>query len=70
MLRNKQGLWAEGNMPQYFFTIRAGDEGTPTERAAELSDDAAALAHACKIARELMQSLTHADRNSLVRRTS
>jgi hypothetical protein len=53
-------------MPQYFFAIRAGDEGTPTERAAELTDDAAAFAHACRIVGELMQSLTHADRNSLV----
>jgi hypothetical protein len=53
-------------MPQYFFTIRAGDEGTPTERSAELSDDAAAFAHACKIVRELMQSLSHTDRSSLV----
>jgi hypothetical protein len=53
-------------MPRYFFTIRAGDEGTPTERAAELSDDAEAFAHACKIARELMQSLSYTDRSSLV----
>ena len=54
-------------MPQYFFTIRAGDEGTPAERAAELKDDAAALVHACEIARELLQSLTHIDRSSLVK---
>ena len=31
-------------MPQYFFSIRAGDDGPPAERAAELCDDAAALA--------------------------
>ena len=30
-------------------------------------DDAAALAHACKIVRELMLGLTHADRSSLVK---
>jgi hypothetical protein len=53
-------------MPRYFFTIRAGDEGTPAERAAELNDDAAALAYACEIVREL-QSLGHADRSSLVK---
>ena len=54
-------------MPQYFFSIRAGDDGTPAERAVELCDDAAALAHACEIVRELMQGLTHADRSSLVK---
>ena len=54
-------------MPQYFFSIRAGDDGTPAERAVELCDDAAALAHACEIVRELMLGLTHADRSSLVK---
>ena len=54
-------------MPQYFFSIRAGDDGTPAERAAELCDDAAAFAHACEIVRELMQGLTHADRRSLAK---
>ena len=54
-------------MPQYFFTIRAGDEGAPAERTAELNDDAAALAYACEIVRELMQSLSHTDRSSLVK---
>ena len=54
-------------MPQYFFSIRAGDDGPPAERAVELCDDAAALAHACEIVRELMQGLTHADRSSLVK---
>ena len=39
-------------MPRYYFTIRAGDEGTPAERAAELNDDAAALAYACEIVRD------------------
>ena len=53
-------------MPQYFLGIRVGDEAGPTEHAAELSDDAAAFAHACRIVRELVQSLTHADSNSLV----
>ena len=33
-------------MPQYFFTIRTGHESTQAKRAAELSDDAAALAYA------------------------
>ena len=56
-------------MPQYFFTIRAGDEdeGTQAERAAELKDDAAALAYACEIVRELMHSLAFTDRSSLVK---
>ena len=48
-------------MPQYFFTVRAS-EGDATERAAELNDEAAALAYACEIVRELMQSLALADR--------
>jgi len=45
-------------MPQYFFTVRAG-ESDADERAAELNDDAAA--------RELMQSLACTDRSSLVK---
>jgi hypothetical protein len=53
-------------MPRYIFAIRARDGDAP-ERAAELNDDAAALAHACEIVRELMQGLTHADRSSLVK---
>jgi hypothetical protein len=53
-------------MPRYIFAIRAGDGYAP-ERAAELNDDAAALAYACEIVRELMQGLTHADRRSLVK---
>jgi hypothetical protein len=53
-------------MPQYFFSIRAGNENALAERAAELNDDAAALAYACEIVRELMQNLTCIDRNSRV----
>ena len=53
-------------MPQYFFTVRAG-ESDADERAAELNDDAAALAYACEIVRELMQSLACTDRSSLVK---
>ena len=53
-------------MPRYIFAIRAGNGDAP-ERAAELTDDAAALAYACEIVRELMQGLTHADRRSLVK---
>ena len=53
-------------MPRYIFAIRAGDGDAP-ERSAELNDDAAALAYACEIVRELMQGLTHADRSSLVK---
>ena len=52
-------------MPQYFFVVRAGDGEAP-ERTAELDDDAAALAYACEIVRELMQSLSHTDHSSLV----
>jgi hypothetical protein len=54
-------------MPQYVFTIRGGEEGAPPERAAELSDDAAALAYACEIVREITQTLTRPDSNSLVK---
>jgi hypothetical protein len=55
-----------GQMPQYFFTVRARESDT-AERAAELSDDAAALAYACEIVRELMQSFANTDRNLQVR---
>jgi hypothetical protein len=54
-------------MPQYFFSIRAGDDGPPAERAAELCDDAAALAYACEIVRELLQSVANSDRSLLVK---
>jgi hypothetical protein len=53
-------------MPQYVFTIRGG-ESEADERTAELNDDAAALAYACEIVRELMQSLAHTHRSSLVK---
>ena len=53
-------------MPQYFFSIRAGNEDTLAERAAELNDDSAALDYACEIVRELMRNLTWIDRNSRV----
>jgi hypothetical protein len=53
-------------MPQYYFTVQAG-EGDAAERAVELSDDAAALAYACEIIRELKESLAHTDRSSLVK---
>ena len=52
-------------MPQYFFSVRAVRRCD--ERAAELNDDAAALAYACEIVREFMQGLTCADRSSLVK---
>jgi hypothetical protein len=52
-------------MPQYFFTIRTGDVDA-AERAAELKDDAAALAYACEIVREVMQRLARAHHSSLV----
>ena len=53
-------------MPQYFFIVRTS-EGDAAERAAELNDDAAALAYACEIAREFMQGLGHTDRNLQVK---
>jgi hypothetical protein len=53
-------------MPRYIFAIRAGDGDAP-ERAAMLNDDAAALAYACEIVRELMQSVARTDRTSLVK---
>jgi hypothetical protein len=52
-------------MPQFFFTVRAG-EGDADERAAELSDDAAALAYACEIIRELMRSFAYTDGSACV----
>jgi len=53
-------------MPRYTFAIRAGD-GEAAQRAAELTDDAAALAYACEIGRELIQDMGHAAHNSLVK---
>jgi len=53
-------------MPRYIFAIRAGYRDAP-EPAAELNDDAAALAYACEMVRELMQGLTPADHSSMVK---
>jgi hypothetical protein len=52
-------------MPHYFFAIRACD-GVAPERTAELKDDAAALAYACEMVHELVQSLAAIDPSSLV----
>jgi hypothetical protein len=38
-------------MPQYFFTVRAGGSADPEERAADLTDDAAALEYAFNLVR-------------------
>jgi hypothetical protein len=46
---------------QYVFTIRAPDEDALHEQAAVLKDDAAALAYACQLARELAQSVACPD---------
>jgi hypothetical protein len=54
-------------MPQYFFTIRTGHESTQAKRAAELSDDAAALAYASELARELVRSDERPDTSWLVK---
>ena len=54
-------------MPRYIFTIRAGHEGDQAERAAELTDDAAALTYAFKLARELTQSDQRTDTSWLVK---
>jgi len=43
-------------MPQYVFTICRGQEHTRATRAAELSDDGAALAYASELARKLAKS--------------
>ena len=50
-------------MPRYFFSIQAADEEIRAEYAAELKDDAAALAYACEIIRDRMRSLGQADLN-------
>jgi hypothetical protein len=52
-------------MPQYFFTVRSG-QCDADEHAVELNDDAAALAYACEMVRELMQSFAHANRSARV----
>jgi hypothetical protein len=54
-------------MRQYVFTIRSPDEDAPYERAAVLKDDAAALAYACQLARELVQSLARPDPSMLIK---
>jgi hypothetical protein len=53
-------------MRQYVFTIRAPNEDAPEERAAVLKDDAAALAYACQLARELAQSVARPDPSILI----
>ena len=59
-------MMVELAMPQYVFAIRAGATDTKLERTAVLRDDAAAFAHACEIARELMQSIGSTDPRALV----
>jgi Domain of unknown function (DUF6894) len=54
-------------MPQYVFTIRAPNDDAPDEQAAVLNDDAAALAYACQLARELVQRVDCPDRSMLVK---
>jgi|HubBroStandDraft_4_1064222.scaffolds.fasta_scaffold2217205_1 hypothetical protein len=52
-------------MPQYFFTIRAGEDAE-SERAAVLKDDRVAFVYACGIARELMRTVGPGDRRTLI----
>jgi hypothetical protein len=52
---------------QYVFTIRAPEEDAPVERAAVLKDDAAALAYACQLARELLRSVARPDPSMLIK---
>jgi hypothetical protein len=52
---------------QYVFTIRAPDEDALDEQAAVLKDDAAALAYACQLARELAQSVVRPDPSMLIK---
>jgi hypothetical protein len=40
-------------MPEYFFTVYACEKGAQAEHSATLSDDVAAFAYACDMAREL-----------------
>jgi hypothetical protein len=54
-------------MPQYVFTIRTRYDDAPDERVAVLNDDAAALAYACQLARELAQSIDCPDPSMLVK---
>jgi hypothetical protein len=43
-------------MREYFFAVYACEKGTQAEHSATLSDDVAAFAHACEMARELAPS--------------
>jgi hypothetical protein len=52
---------------QYVFTIRAPDEDALDEQAAVLKDDAAALAYACQLARELAQRVVRPDPSMLIK---
>ena len=54
-------------MPRYFFSIQAPDEEARAEYAAELKDDAAALAYACEIVREQCKNLTGLNSQVMVR---
>ena len=54
-------------MLRYFFSIQAPDEEARAEYAAELKDDAAALAYACEIVREQCKSLTGLNSQVMVR---
>jgi hypothetical protein len=51
---------------QYVFTIRAPDEDALDEQAAVLKDDAAALAYACQLAREMAQRVVRPDPSMLI----
>jgi hypothetical protein len=59
--------WLGLHMPQYVFTIRARNDDASDERTAVLNDDAAALAYACQLAQELVQSGARPDPSMLVK---
>jgi hypothetical protein len=48
-------------MARYTFTVRTEAKSAPPDHAVELKDDAAALAYACDLARDLAQRYTDAD---------
>jgi hypothetical protein len=48
-------------MARYTFTVRTEAKSAPPDHAVELKDDAAALAYACDLARDLVQRYTDAD---------
>jgi hypothetical protein len=50
-------------MPEYFFTVCACEKGAQAEHSATLSDDVAAFAYACDMARELARSKDNAVSN-------